>query len=188
MVSSSLRGTEPEWIRCMEWCWVTSANKRPSFSTLQHDKAFIVTTGSGTHNSAEGLSEHALTPALKQQRQAKQTVERGDEMRTLSGAPTAVPVQSETAVTLWLSTIGLGRVAMDVAACDAYCDMEVFEDMVGSDELQARFAKAIGLSPHERQLLRDGVSSLVQAGGQGPTHPEFVSRPASPSPVRRGAE
>ena len=188
MVSALLRGTEPEWIRCMEWCWQTTAKKRPSFSTLQQDKAFTVSNGSRTYNSDGGLSEHALTSALKQQRQVKQAVERGVETRTPSGSSTAVPVQSETAVTVWLSTIGLGRVAMDVAACDAYCDMEVFEDMVGSNELQASFAKAIGLSPHERQLLRDGVSALVQDGGQGRAHPEVASRPASPSPVRTGAE
>jgi hypothetical protein len=188
---------EEDWAEAIARCWQTDPDKRPSFHQLSRRALFCE---SSSNDGREQRTESSTAAAVVADADAAAAMDVEPELPmrpTQAPAPHAAASDlyaSETEVSSWLKTAGLGhRVVIAATTDEDFCDLETFESMAlsGAAEgaaAQAKFADRMGLTDGEKLLF---VSALEQLklrlletrGSRDSRHGAILaaSRPASPS-------
>ena len=194
-IPAAVTAQEQDWAEAITHCWQTDPDKRPSFHQLSRRALFCESSSDGEREQRKESSTAAAIVA-DVDAVAAMDVE-------LPVLPPQAPVlraaaldlyTSETEVSSWLKTAGLGhRVAIAATADEDFCDLETFESMAlsGAAEAaaaQAEFADRMELTDGEKVLFASALEQLKlrlleTRGRQDTSHGATLasSRPISPS-------
>ena len=145
---------EQAWEKTIGHCWQTDPDKRPSFRQLSRQALFCES------NSDDGWQQRredskAATVAVGME---PELPARPPQSSAVSSATAIDLYASETEVSSWLKTAGLGhRVAIAAASDEDFCELEAFESIALSGGAEAEAAKAEFV---ERMELTDGEEEL----------------------------